>query len=218
MGANFGLNQTENGWMKGDAFFYYVTEHLNPRWIQMNAVRPLVLCIDGYSGHHSYKLFKWCQDNQVILIVLYPNSTHLLQMCDIAMFGPLKQKYLEVFQNWKSENPEKFYDEVEFVKLLKKANDASIKKESIVNGWRASGLQPFNFNNVMFDRLVGVSHQLSPKVRILADERVNYDLTNVWPDQILPPFEDVPEISYGKQNSVEEWQPLDEDSGFEGNQ
>jgi hypothetical protein len=119
----------------------------------MGLERPLVLVVDGYAGHHSYKLYKWCHDNEVVLIVLYPNSTDLLQMCDVAMFGPLKTKYLQLYQEWKTDNPTKLFNEIEFVKLIKRVNDKVIKKDSIINGWRTTGLQPFNFDNSNLDRL-----------------------------------------------------------------
>ena len=147
VGANFGFNQSASGWAKGKTFFYGV-QYLNRCWTAMNVPRPVVLVIDGYSGHHSLELFTYCRENEIILIVLYPNSTHILQVLDVAVFGPLKQKYLQVYQEWKSQNPDKYYNEIEFVKLLKQANDLALKKETIVNGWRSTGLQPFNFDNI----------------------------------------------------------------------
>jgi DDE superfamily endonuclease len=112
--ANFGFNQTESGWMKGDAFFYFVTEHLNPRWNEMGIERPIVLVCDGYSGHHSFRLYDWSLKNDVVLVILYPNSTHLLQVLDVAVFAPLKQKYAELFQEWKNaeENSNKKFNEI----------------------------------------------------------------------------------------------------------
>lgn len=186
--------------MKGESFYHYVTEHLNPRWIEMKLERPLVLTVDGYSGHHSYKLFNWCHENEVILIILYPNSTHILQVCDVAMFSPIKCKYTELHQEWKIQNPEKIFNEVEFVKVLKRVNNEVIKKESIVNGWRATGLQPFDFNNVKLDRLIGVK-QSADKCQILSNDLVNYDLSKIQSG------------SLDKENTIELLN-FDDDSGF----
>lgn len=36
---------------------------------------------------------------------------------------------------------------VEFVKILNEINDEVIKKETIINGWRATGLQPFVYSS-----------------------------------------------------------------------
>jgi DDE superfamily endonuclease len=164
--------------------------------------RPLVLTVDGYSGHHSYKLFKWCQENEVILIILYPNSTHILQVCDVAMFSPIKQKYTTLHQGWKLENPEMMFNEVEFVKILKRVNDEAIKKESIVNGWRATGLQPFNFDNVKLDRLIGNKE----KIAVLSVKNVKYDVQDSFTSSTLSKL--------NRENTVELPFTFDEDSGF----
>lgn len=154
MGANFGFNHTESGWMKGQAFYFFVTQHDYPRWIEMNHEFPIVLVIDGYSAHKSAELFIWCKQHDIILLLLYPNSTHILQVLDIAIFGPLKCKYNEMLQDWKDLHLTETFTELEFIKVLKVTNDAVLKPTSIINGWRASGLQPFNFFNINLEGLV----------------------------------------------------------------
>lgn len=96
------------------------------RWIEMKLEWTAVLIVDGYLGHHSFKLFNWCHGNEVILIILYPNSTHILQVCDAAMFSTMKAKYVELHQQCVIDNPEKFFNEIELVKILKLSrNDRS---------------------------------------------------------------------------------------------
>lgn len=177
----------------------------------MKLERPIVLTVDGFSGHHSFKLFQWCHDNGVILIILYPNSTHILQVCDVAMFSPIKAKYVELHQQWKIDNPEKFFNEIEFVKILKRVNDETIKEQSIINGWRATGLQPFDFQNVKFDRVIGKKQ----KVTILSNELVNYDLHDIFPS--VSSTSDIiasTSSSLHKENRIE-LPIMFEDSGFE---
>lgn len=154
VGANFGFNNTETGWMKGDAFYYFVTEHLYPRWLEMKAEFPIVLVVDGYSSHKNTQLFVWCKEHDVILLLLYPNATHILQVLDVAIFGPLKLKYSEFYEEWKLLHPNDNFTELEFIKVLKATNDCVLRRESIINGWRSTGLQPFEFANVNFDILL----------------------------------------------------------------
>lgn len=120
--------------------------HLHNQWELKNCPKPRILTIDGYRAHFSPKLFRWCRLNGVIIIVLYPGATPYMQMCDTTMFSPMKQKHTQLYSQWRLKYPTKTMNDVEFVKLLKQINDAVIKKETIVNGWRATGLQPFNFN------------------------------------------------------------------------
>lgn len=114
----------------------------------MKAEFPIVLVVDGYSSHKNTELFIWCKQHDVILLLLYPNSTHILQVLDIAIFGPLKAKYSDFYEQWKLLHPNDNFTELEFIKVLKATNDAVLRGETIVNGWRATGLQPFKFENL----------------------------------------------------------------------
>lgn len=107
----------------------------------------------------SLRLFRWCRSNEVIIVVLYPGGTPFLQMCDTTMFKPLKEKQNQLYSQWRLKNPTALMNDVEFVKLLKETNDQVIRKEMIINGWRATGLQPFNFNNLNCDSLLTKSPQ-----------------------------------------------------------
>lgn len=140
--------------MKGEAFFFFITEHLYPRWIKLEVEFPIVLVIDGYSAHKSTELFLWCKEHDIILLLLYPNSTHILQVLDIGIFGPLKMKYSDLYEDWKVLHPNNNFTELEFIKVLKATNDVVLKSETIINVWRASGLQPFDFGNVNLDILI----------------------------------------------------------------
>lgn len=128
--------------------------HLHNQWELKNVPKPRILAIDGYRAHFSPKLFRWSRLNGVIIVVLYPGATPYMQMCDTTMFSPMKQTHAQLYSQWRLNNPTKTMNDVEFVKILKQINDAVIKKESIINGWRATGLQPFNFNNLNTDGLL----------------------------------------------------------------
>lgn len=148
VGANYGLNQTDSGWTKKESFYYFVTMHLHNQWEAKNSPKPRLLAVDGYRAHLSPNLFRWCRQNDVIMIVLYPGATPHMQMCDTTMFSPMKQKHAQLYSQWRLKYPNKTMNDIQFVKILKQINGEVIKKESIINGWRSTGLQPFNFNNL----------------------------------------------------------------------
>lgn len=83
----------------------------------MKAEFPIVLVIDGYAAHKEAKLFRWCKSHNVILLLLYPNSTHILQVLDISVFGPLKRKYSDIYEDWKMLNQNINFNELEFIKV-----------------------------------------------------------------------------------------------------
>jgi len=38
------------------------------------------------------------------MVALYPNSTHIIQPLDVAVFGPLKSKWKRIVKQWRIEN------------------------------------------------------------------------------------------------------------------
>lgn len=163
MNAHYGLAQSENGWQTQDSFYDFVTIHLDRELKARNIKRPFMYFVDGHKSHISYKLRKWCRDNKIVLITFYPNSTHILQMCDTSIFGPVKRKWSEVVQTWKSETGNREVDEVVFVKLLKQLNDAVIKKESIIKGFASTGIYPLDKSKVHYERCLGARFQVLPE-------------------------------------------------------
>lgn len=104
-------------------------------------------------------------------------------MCDVAMFGAGKKSWAKEVQRWKIETNNAEFDEVTFVKILKKVNDAFIKKESIINGFKVTGIQPFNVENVLFDRCIGFNHLNNSN----SDNQNLTVTTNVIENEILEP-------------------------------
>lgn len=171
--------------------------HLQNQWDAKQIPKPRILTIDGYRAHFSLRLFRWARQNGVIIIVLYPGGTPYLQMCDTTMFSPMKTKHEQLYSQWRFKNPTKTMNDVEFVKLLKQINDAVIKKETIINGWRATGLQPFNFNNLKTDSLLSKSPDRiydfkgavidSSGTSIALNDTVSHSKVNVIDNVVLEP-------------------------------
>ena len=49
----------------------------------------LLLC-DGHDSHITAQFVRYCIDNRIILFVLPPHSSHILQPLDVGVFGPVK--------------------------------------------------------------------------------------------------------------------------------
>src|SRR2546423_12500018 len=54
-----------------------------------NGRKRLLIC-DGYDSHISAKFVRHCMDYNIIILLLLPHSSHLMQPLDVAVFGPLK--------------------------------------------------------------------------------------------------------------------------------
>lgn len=164
-GANYVISASDSGYQTQETFEGFVRDNLikelDLKGVIRNTQNPIFYFLDGHKSHYSFKFIMWCRENFIIIIAFFPNATRILQMCDVAMYGAGKKHYIREVQRWKIETKNAELDEVSFVKILKKVNDQFIKKESIINGFRVTGIQPFNVENVLFDRCIGFNPSTS---------------------------------------------------------
>jgi hypothetical protein len=55
--------------------------------------KPRILRCDGFGTHETLEILKFCFENSIILRRLPSYTSHKLQPCDVAGFGPLKTAY-----------------------------------------------------------------------------------------------------------------------------
>lgn len=72
------IGTSYNGWMCGPTFYGYITNIFLPWLDKENIPRSVLLFMDGHVSHMTLHLSEFCSANGVILIALFPNSTHLL--------------------------------------------------------------------------------------------------------------------------------------------
>jgi len=144
---------SEKGWMTSEGFYEYVANCFYP-WLRKNNVKfPVILYVDGHSSHITYPLCQFCKTHKIELIALFPNSTHILQPLDIAVFHPLKSAYKKNLEKWRLDNHLERVKNETFCSILAKAME-SVNFSSIVQeGFRAAGLIPFNPDSVNYNIL-----------------------------------------------------------------
>jgi DDE superfamily endonuclease len=55
--------------------------------------KPRVLICDGFGTHETLEILEFCFENNILLCRLPSHTSHVLQPCDISVFGPLKTAY-----------------------------------------------------------------------------------------------------------------------------
>ena len=64
--------------------------------------RPILVFADGHKSHLSLETADFCAAKQIILVALYPNSTHMLQPLDVSFFKALKGHWEKAKHAWKA--------------------------------------------------------------------------------------------------------------------
>ncbi|KAJ8931939.1 hypothetical protein NQ314_015101 [Rhamnusium bicolor] len=151
---NWGLGRSDSGWMNSEVFFEYVSNHFIHFLKSENITRPVILFVDGHRSHLTQEVSKLCDENGVILISLFPNTTHIMQPADVSVFKPLKAGWKSSVRNWKFENFAKEVTRFTFGSILKAVFDEYATVKTIQNGFRKCGLYPFDKNNVDYSKCI----------------------------------------------------------------
>lgn len=139
----WGIGISENGWMTSDTFYSYMANVFYP-WAKKTITFPILFFVDGHSSHLSYHLSKFCSENGIILVALYPNATHLLQPMDVAVFRTLKSGWKEQVSAWRLEHQHEILRRRDFAPLLQAAIQERVTPNILENGFKKCGLFPWN--------------------------------------------------------------------------
>ena len=90
-----------SGWFDAELFIrWFKTVFL--RFIRrLPKDEPKVLIGDNAPSHMSVDIVRMCEDNNVRLVFLPPNATHLLQPLDVGIFRPLKVVWRTIVTDWR---------------------------------------------------------------------------------------------------------------------
>ena len=108
-----------------------------------------VLIGDNLASHFTAPVIQGCIDNDIHFVCLVPNATHLLQPLDVSVFRPLKISWRNILETWRKESRIKGdIPKTQIPGLLSKLH-RQLKPESLVSGFKATGIHPLNRNEVL---------------------------------------------------------------------
>lgn len=77
--------------MTGQNFYKHITKVFYKWLLKKNIPLPVILFVDGHDSLLILlSLSEFCTEKGIIIIVLYPNATHILRPMDVLVFHPLK--------------------------------------------------------------------------------------------------------------------------------
>ena len=109
-----------------------------------------VLIWDGFGTHETLEVLEFCFENNIILCRMPSHTSHKLQPCDIAVFGPLKAAYRDQVERMERGGVNTIGKQ-HFTYLYSPASERPLTKKNILAAWRGSGLLPFNPGRVLAD-------------------------------------------------------------------
>ncbi len=111
--------------------------------------------IDGHGSHVSLEFIKYCTQNQIVALCLFPHTNHILQPLDVRIFGPLANAYKLLIEKKYQYGYGWSVDKTAFLKHYIEAREKAISPKNILSAWKATGLIPFSPEHVMSKRGLG---------------------------------------------------------------
>ena len=140
---------SDSGWVTTELFykwFEHFVDHARP-----SVEKRVLLIMDNHTSHISVKLLCEARKCGVDIITLPPHSSHVLQPLDISVFGPFKKSWARQVQYFHDSHPGQRVQDGDIGELFGKAYGSAVKNNaaSIVHGFRAAGISPFNPDEVL---------------------------------------------------------------------
>lgn len=138
----------ESGYTKSDISLQGLKQVFDPETKEQANGRPRVLIFDGFGTHETLEILEYCFANNIILCRIPSHTSHKLQPCDVAAFGPLKTAYRDHVERLERGGVNTISKE-HFTSLYKPTRERALTPKNIKAGFAASGLFPFNPERVL---------------------------------------------------------------------
>ncbi|KAF2650904.1 DDE-domain-containing protein [Lophiostoma macrostomum CBS 122681] len=147
------------GWVYAHSESGYNDSYLSLEWMKRvfdpqtkarAGKKPRVLICDGFGTHETLEILEFCFENNIVLCRLPSHTSHKLQPCDVAVFGPLKAAYRDMIERLYRSGVTVVNKE-HFTTLYSPAREQAMTKKNILAGWAKTGLFPFNPERVLRD-------------------------------------------------------------------
>ena len=98
---------TPNGWFHSRTFQRWYFEVLLMHIHSMDSEGPFAVIGDNLGSHFSPEVIMSTIEENIRLITLPPNATHLCQPLDVCVFRGLKQNWRKIVDKWRRETRKK---------------------------------------------------------------------------------------------------------------
>lgn len=140
-------DNTKSGWFDMRTFEVWFKELFLP--CVAGKPGPKVIIGDNLGSHFSPDVLRLTEEHDIRFITLIPNSTHLLQPLDVAVFRTLKVNWRRILDQWKKESRHKgTIPKTTFPSLLKQLCQ-TLSPDHLISGFKATGISPCNREPVL---------------------------------------------------------------------
>jgi hypothetical protein len=152
------VNISESGWINEDLFYQWLKFFVQ----SIPPSRPQMLIVDNHESRFSLRIIEFCQAENLRLVLLPPNATHLMQVGDVAIHSSFKKSIKEHSHKFLMSNQHISISKYEYCTVIGPAFQSAFRIQNIVSGYEATGIIPVNRNKVL-EKLLSASTETEEK-------------------------------------------------------
>ena len=142
LGCIGGANKS--GWMNEDLYVNFIKHFIHH--VRSSKERPVLLILDNVDAHISATAIDLERENGVVMLTIPPHTSHYLQPLDRTCYGPFKTAFGVAMDGWMRSHPGCIVTIYDVPSLVAEAQLHSLTIRNIQNGFRVSGIYPYNKN------------------------------------------------------------------------
>ncbi len=156
----------KKGWQTQETFVRYLRWFYC--WLVKNDIKlPVVLFLDNHSSHYSLEISRFGQEHEIIIHLLNPNSTNILQPYDVGVASSFRQSWNKACLEFQRRTNGMSLSKAAFPSVLYIAFEELWSKPGLARaGFRKTGIYPWDNNQMPLERLVSKPIDLEPATPI----------------------------------------------------
>jgi len=135
-------DNTLSGWFDSRCFERWFKELFPPHVSDKPGLK--VIIGNNLASHFTPQVTESSVANNIAFTCLIPNSTHILQPLDVAVFGLMKREWRKILQQWRKESRVKGSIPKNHFRKLPNQLYNQLKEDNIVSGFRATRIFPLD--------------------------------------------------------------------------
>ena len=134
----------------------YMQNHLEPLLPARDANNQVLVLYDGHKSHVTLGLIEWAKENNIILFVLPPHCSHLLQPKDVSCYGPFENAWNAACHQHIRLSGGIAVTRYDVCRIASKVYTAALSPVNIQSAFKRCGIYPFN-DTVISDNIIAPS-------------------------------------------------------------
>ena len=128
------------GWSNSQIFKEYLEHFL--RYSQGQGTK--LILFDGHRSHVNPDTIAWAQSHDIVLFVLPPHTSWILQPLDVACFGPFSRQYHFEAKKFMSQHPGQVIGRYNVAEIASKAYSVGLSPSNLKSAFQKCGIYPFD--------------------------------------------------------------------------